>query len=127
MVVKAIYLFIISIIHDVKYFKEYIMFIVRIFYAIAYFAVLLLEIGKATLDVAIRTVNGEVEPVVVEIETVLKRPISQTILANSITLTPGTLTIDLDSEKQVLIVATINPRSKEEVIPFEPYIRGMLE
>ncbi len=103
------------------------MFIVRIFYAIAYFAILLLEIGKATWDVAIRTVNGEVEPVVVEIETVLKRPISQTILANSITLTPGTLTIDLDSEKQVLIVATINPRSKEEVIPFEPYIKGMLE
>jgi energy-converting hydrogenase B subunit A len=126
-VVKSIYLFIIFIIHDVKHLKEYIMFIVRIFYAIAYFAILLLEIGKATWDVAIRTVNGEVEPVVVEIETVLKRPISQTILANSITLTPGTLTIDLDSEKQVLIVATINPRSKEEVIPFEPYIRGMLE
>ncbi len=103
------------------------MFLVRIFYGIAYFAVLLFEIGKATLDVAIRTVNGKVEPVVVEIETELKRPISQTILANSITLTPGTLSIDLDSENHILKVATISPRSKEEVIPFEQYIKGMLE
>ncbi len=63
----------------------------------------------------------------VEIPTVLERPISQTILANSITLTPGTLSIDLDSEKQVLRVATITPRSNEDVIPFEPYIKGMLE
>ena len=103
------------------------MFIIRIFYAIAYFIVLIFEIIKAALDVASRTINGKVEPVVMEIETELKRPISQTILANSITLTPGTLSIDLDSENQILKVATITPRSREEVIPFEPYIKGMLE
>lgn len=103
------------------------MFITRIFYGIAYFAVLIYEIIKATLDVAGRTVNGNVEPVVMEIETELKRPVSQTILANSITLTPGTLSVDLDSSKQVIKVAIITPRTKEEVIPFEPYIKGMLE
>jgi len=103
------------------------MFIIRIFYAIAYFIVLIFEIIKAALDVAGRTLNGKVEPVVMEIETELKRPISQTILANSITLTPGTLSIDLDSENRILKVATITPRSKEDVIPFEPYIKGMLE
>jgi energy-converting hydrogenase B subunit A len=103
------------------------MFITRIFYGIAYFIVLIFEIIKATIDVATRTVNGNIEPVIVEIPTVLKRPISQTILANSITLTPGTLSIDLDSENQVLRVAIISPRSNEEVIPFEPYIKGMLE
>jgi energy-converting hydrogenase B subunit A len=103
------------------------MFITRIFYGIAYFIVLIFEIIKATIDVATRTVNGNIEPVIVEIPTVLKRPISQTILANSITLTPGTLSIDLDSENQVIRVAIISPRSNEEVIPFEPYIKGMLE
>jgi len=103
------------------------MFIVRIFYGIAYFIVLLFEIGKAALDVSKRSINGKIDPVVVEIETELKRPVSQTILANSITLTPGTLSIDLDSEKQILKVATITPRSKEDVIPFEKYIKGMLE
>ena len=85
------------------------------------------EILKAELDVAQRVLNGKVEPVVVEIKTELKRPISQTILANSITLTPGTLSIDLDSENCILTVATISPRSVSDVIPFEPYIKGMLE
>lgn len=103
------------------------MFITRIFYGIAYFIVLIFEILKAELDVAKRVLNGHVEPVVVEIETELKRPISQTILANSITLTPGTLSIDLDSENCILKVATISPRSVEEIIPFESYIKGMLE
>jgi energy-converting hydrogenase B subunit A len=103
------------------------MFITRIFYGIAYFMVLIFEIIKATVDVAIRTVNGKVEPVIVEIPTVLKRPISQTVLANSITLTPGTLSVDLDSENQILKVATIVTRKNEDVIPFEPYIKGMLE
>ena len=103
------------------------MFITRIFYAIAYFFVLIFQIIKALIDVAGRTINGKVEPVVMEIETELKRPISQTILANSITLTPGTLSIDLDSENQIIKVAIITTRSKEAVIPFEPYIKGMLE
>jgi len=103
------------------------MFITRIFYGIAYFIILLFEILKATIDVSVRTVTGKVEPVVVEIHTELKRPISQTILANSITLTPGTLSIDLDSEKQIIKVASIIPKEKKDVIPFESYIKGMLE
>ncbi|MDI9618564.1 monovalent cation/H+ antiporter subunit E [Methanothermobacter sp.] len=103
------------------------MFITRILYGIAYFLVLIYEILKATADVAVRTLNGNIEPVIVEIETELTRPVSQTILANSITLTPGTLSIDLDSENRILKVAAIYPRSREDIIPFEPYIRGMLE
>lgn len=97
------------------------------FYAIAYFIILIIEIIKATFDVALRTINGKVEPVIVEIETELKRPVSQVILANSITLTPGTLSIDIDSEKCIIKVATIVPRANEDVIPFEPYIKGWLE
>ncbi len=101
--------------------------IYRGFYAIAYFIVLIIEIIKATIDVALRTLNGKVEPVIVEIDTELKRPISQVILANSITLTPGTLSIDVDEENSMIKVATIVPRAKEAVIPFEPYIKGWLE
>lgn len=68
-----------------------------------------------------------IDPVVVEIETVLERPVSQTILANSISLTPGTLSVDLDSENNIIKVAAISPRSKEDIIPFESYIKKMLE
>ena len=101
--------------------------IFKIFYAIAYFIVLIIEIIKATIDVALRTLNGKVEPEIIEIETELKRPISQVILANSITLTPGTLSMDVDTENCIIKVATIFPRKKEDVIPFEPYIKGWLE
>ena len=98
------------------------MFLSRIYYAIAYLVVLILEIIKSTIDMALRIfkVDG-FEPIVI------KRPISQTILANSITLTPGTLSVDLDSENQVIKVAVIAPRDVKDIIPFEPYIKGMLE
>ncbi|KZX13993.1 monovalent cation/H+ antiporter subunit E [Methanobrevibacter filiformis] len=103
------------------------MFLTRFYYGILYFLVLIYEIIKATIDTSIRSITGKIDPVIVDIETELKRPISQTILANSITLTPGTLSIDVDSDKQIIKVAIISPRSVDEVIPFEPYIKKMLE
>ncbi len=104
------------------------MFLTRIGYGIMYFVVLIYEIIKATIDVAFNSVmRRKIDPIVVDIETVLERPVSQTILANSISLTPGTLSVDLDSENNIIKVAAISPRSKEDIIPFEPYIKKMLE
>ncbi|RBQ22414.1 hypothetical protein ALNOE001_21610 [Candidatus Methanobinarius endosymbioticus] len=105
------------------------MFLNRVYHGITYLAVLIWEIIKATSDTAMRAVKGgdTIDPVVIDIKTDLTRPVSQALLANSITLTPGTLTIDIDSENQILKVAIIAPRSEEEVIPFEPYIKKMLE
>ena len=104
------------------------MFLIRLGYGIVYFLDLIYEVIKATYDVVVNSIIGRnIDPVVVEIETVLERPVSQTILANSISLTPGTLSVDLDSEKNIIKVAAISPRSKEDIIPFEPYIKKMLE
>lgn len=104
------------------------MFLTRIWYGIIYFLDLIYEIIKSTIDVAFNKImRRDINPVVIDIETVLKRPVSQTILANSISLTPGTLSVDLDSENQIIKVAAISPRSKEDIIPFEPYIKKMLE
>lgn len=104
------------------------MFLTRIYYAITYFLVLIWEIIKAVIDVTGKSIKGgDYNPQIVDIETELKRPVSQTILANSITLTPGTLTVDLDSNNQIIKVAVLTPRKKEDIIPFEPYIKGMLE
>ena len=100
------------------------MFLTRLGYGIIYFLDLIYEILKATFDVAFNGIMRQnIDPVVVEIETVLERPVSQTILA----LTPGTLSVDLDSENNIIKVAAISPRSKEDIIPFEPYIKKMLE
>lgn len=104
------------------------MFLTRIGYGIIYFLDLIYEIIKSTIDVAFNKImRRDINPVVIDVETVLKRPVSQTILANSISLTPGTLSVDLDSENQIIKVAAISPRSKEDIIPFELYIKKMLE
>jgi energy-converting hydrogenase B subunit A len=103
------------------------LFLIRILYALAYIAVLTYNMIKSTLHVALLSLTGGINPQVIVIKTRLKKPFSQVILANSITLTPGTLTIDIDSGKQELTVAVLTPRSQEEVIPFEGFIGGMLE
>lgn len=104
------------------------MFLKRVYYGIIYFLDLLYEIVKATYDVFIRIIHKDmIEPIVVDIHTDLERTVSQTILANSITLTPGTLTVDLIPEDQIIKVATIAPRDTEDIIPFEKYIKKMLE
>ncbi len=104
------------------------MFLTRIGYGIIYFLDLIYEIIKSTIDVVFNKImRRDINPVVIDVETVLKRPVSQTILANSISLTPGTLSVELDSENQIIKVAAISPRSKEDIIPFEPYIKKMLE
>ena len=104
------------------------MFLTRIVYGIIYFLDLIYEIIKSTIDVTFNKImRRDINPVVIDVETVLERPVSQTILANSISLTPGTLSIDLDSENQIIKVAAISPREKEDIIPFEKYIKKMLE
>ena len=114
--------------YNLKHYGVILMFLSRIYYAIAYLVVLILEIIKSTIDMCLRIFKSNgFEPIVIDIDTELKRPISQTILANSITLTPGTLSVDLDSENQVIKVAVIAPRDVKDIIPFEPYIKGMLE
>ncbi len=51
---------------------------------------------KANIDVAIRVITGHIRPGIVKIDSGLKGSLASTMLANSITLTPGTLTVDVD-------------------------------
>ncbi|WP_304123868.1 monovalent cation/H+ antiporter subunit E [Methanosphaera cuniculi] len=103
------------------------MFLTRIFYGIEFFVVLVVEIIKAVFDTAACSLKGDVDPVVVEIRPDLKRPVSLAILCNTITLTPGTITVDMDQDERVLTVSAITPRATEAIIPLEPYIKKMLE
>ncbi|MDR3223259.1 MAG: Na+/H+ antiporter subunit E [Methanobrevibacter sp.] len=99
----------------------------RFYYGILFFLVLIKEIIKSTINTSKRSINGNIDPYIIDIKTILKRPVSQTILANTITLTPGTLTIDLDSENSILKVVVISPRENKDIIPLEKYIAKMLE
>lgn len=65
--------------------------------ALKYLVFLLTEIIRANLDVAKRILafDTEPEPELVRFTTDLRTETGQVILASSITLTPGTLTVDL--------------------------------
>ena len=69
----------------------------RIFWFLYYIPVFLIHMVKANLDVAYRVlnVNIPIRPGIVKVKTTLKSDLGLTFLANSITLTPGTLTIDI--------------------------------
>ncbi len=86
---------------------------------------------KANLDVAYRVITGKIKPGIVRVPVNLENDAQYTILSNSITLTPGTLTIDACPEEKVLYVHWINvtekePKSSEVVAgPFEKWARRL--
>lgn len=64
--------------------------------------------AKANIDVAYRVITGRINPAIVKINPNLKNDLSLTLLATSITLTPGTLSVDVDQKTNELYVHWIN-------------------
>ena len=54
-----------------------------------------------------------INPGIVKVKTVLKSDTALTFLANSITLTPGTLSVDIDKDNGILYVHWIDVKSKD--------------
>jgi len=73
------------------------------------------NLTKANFDVAYRIITRKIKPGIVKIYPGLKTDSGITLLANSITLTPGTLTVDIDKENN-LYVHWINVKHKEPKI-----------
>jgi multicomponent Na+:H+ antiporter subunit E len=61
----------------------------------------LIALVEANIDVARRVLSPSlpIRPAVVEIQTELESPLGRLLLANSITLTPGTLIVDVNDER----------------------------
>ena len=85
----------------------------RIIFFILYIFVLFIEIIKANFDVAYRVIHPKmpIKPGIILIKTKLKQDIAKMILANSITLTPGTFTLDIKGDK--LLIHWIYVRSEK--------------
>lgn len=66
---------------------------------IAYFVRLFIEIFKANIGVLKVIVTGKTDPYIRTIQTPLKTKLARLMLANSITLTPGTVTVQLEGDK----------------------------
>jgi multicomponent Na+:H+ antiporter subunit E len=80
----------------------------RWFTFLAYLFPFFFAMAKANVDVAYRVITGRINPAIVKINPNLKNDMSATILANSITLTPGTLSVDVDPKTNELYVHWIN-------------------
>lgn len=74
---------------------------------VVYWPWLFIEIVKANIDVIRRLLraNPDISPTLVRSQTMQRTDLGRVIYANSITLTPGTLSIDIDDGKGILVHA----------------------
>lgn len=96
--------------------KEHYVFISpkRIFWFLLYIPVFFYYVIMANFDVVYRALHPKmpIKPGIVKIKTKLKTESGITALANSITLTPGTLTVDL-TDDGFLYIHWINVKSTD--------------
>lgn len=102
---------------------------------VRYLGAFLVALVRSNLDVARRVLAPSLplRPAVVEVATELRSPLGRLVLANSITLTPGTLTVDVQGDR--LLVHWIDcppdadlPASTRAIAAaFERHLRGFLK
>ena len=107
---------------------------VRVLWAILYFIYLIHYIIIANFDVAYRVIHPAlpIHPGIVRVKTSLKSEMARTMLANSITLTPGTLSVDMDGENYYIHwinIFTDDPEKQRQIIisRFEWMLRRVFE
>ncbi|MFC1807482.1 Na+/H+ antiporter subunit E [Candidatus Omnitrophota bacterium] len=101
-----------------------------------YVPVFIWEVIKANFDVAYRVLHPNllIKPGIVKVRTELKTDVALTFLANSITLTPGTMTVDIDKDNGILYIHWINTNvedidatTKSIVERFETILKKIFE
>jgi len=85
----------------------------RLFWLLVYIPYFFYYVFKANLDVLYRVLHPDlpINPGIVKVRTNLTTDLAKTFLANSITLTPGTLSVDIEGE--YLYIHWINVISKD--------------
>ncbi len=88
--------------------------------------------ARANIDVAYRVITGKINPGIVKISPEFKTDAALTMLANSITLTPGTLTVDIDNDTKDLYihwinVTNLNPECQDICGDFPVWIRRITQ
>jgi multicomponent Na+:H+ antiporter subunit E len=100
------------------------------FYTVVYFIIFFFELIKSNIDVTLRVLNPSlpINPGIVEVKTVLKSKYARMVLANSITLTPGTLTVEIADDSLFIHwidveSEDIQSASEKIVSNFEKYLK----
>ncbi len=82
----------------------------RVYLLLLYLLVMVFKMYVASFEVLVSILRGKINPRVVHFRTRLKSDLARVILANSITLTPGTITLHLDDDH--LIVHWLNAKTR---------------
>lgn len=106
----------------------------RWFWFLQYLYIFIWECIKANFDVAYRVLHPSmpIKPGIVKVKTGLKSEIARMMLANSITMTPGTLTVDIDGEylyiHWIYVQATGIEEASEKIVgKFEPLLAKVFD
>ena len=107
----------------------------RYVWAVVYLFVLVAYVVQANLDVAYRALHPAlpIRPGIVKLKTRLRHPAARTVLCNSITLTPGTLAVDVRDDGTMLVhwiyVRSLDPEeaAKQIIGRFEWFIERIFE
>lgn len=106
----------------------------RHFWFLVYIPIFLWECVKANFDVAYRVLHPRmpIKPGIVKIKTGLKTEVARTMLANSITMTPGTLAVDIDGQylyiHWIYVRATkVEEASRRIIGRFEPLLARIFD
>lgn len=100
--------------------------------AMLFFYELMASAVRVAMVVLRPDLNSAVRPAIVAVPITLKTDAEVTLLANLITLTPGTLTVDVSTDKSVLYVHVLTMGDRQAVIAditngFEKKVREVFE
>jgi multicomponent Na+:H+ antiporter subunit E len=106
----------------------------RWYWFLIYLAVFIWSCIKANFDVAYRVLHPRmpIKPGIVKVRTSLKSDFARMLLANSITMTPGTLTVDIVGDDYYIhwiYIRSEDPETYTRIITgvFEKYIKNFAE
>ena len=118
------------------YFQNVVKFIQprRYYWFIIYLFIFIWECIKANFDVAYRVLHPKmpIRPGIVRVPLNLKSPFARTMLANSITMTPGTITVDIvgnDMYVHWIFITSEDPVEYTKKVSgrFENYIKKIFD
>ncbi|NJE41739.1 Na+/H+ antiporter subunit E [Thermococcus sp. GR6] len=87
---------------------------------------------KSHVDVMVRTITGKYEPGIVKVPIGVKTDYAKTLVANSITNTPGTVVVDLDDKYMYVNWINVTTEDPEKVkgeisADFEKFAKRIFE
>jgi multicomponent Na+:H+ antiporter subunit E len=109
---------------------------VRYLWILYYIPMFIWECIKANIDGAYRSAHPDIliKPGIVKVRTTLRSDTGLTLLANTLTLKPGTMTVDIDRENGFLYVhwsdvttQDVNEATKKLVLRFEKILKRIFD